>query len=61
MSRTRQTRHDKQIEIWSNALYRAMEYVQAKAIGGDKEAKQASDDVIVILEEGNEEVKNGQS
>ena len=51
MSRTRQTKHDKQIEVWSNAVKCAVEFIQSRADFGDEEAKKTLMAVMAILYE----------
>ena len=51
MSRTRQTKHDKQIEVWSQAVKVAVEYVQSQADVGDENAKRCLMAVMAILYE----------
>ena len=51
MTKKKKSEHDKQIEIWSEALYCAMAYVGDKARGGDAAAKQVQLEVLMILDE----------
>jgi len=45
------TKHDKQIEVWSNALKVAVEFVQSKADLGEERAKKCLMSVMAILYE----------